>query len=37
MAKDALTKFEEISKDIPESDLKDTARDAIKKMVERKK
>ncbi len=37
LAKDALTKFEEVSKDIPESDLKETARDAIRKMAERRK
>lgn len=37
MAKEALEKFEVQTKDIPESDIKETARDAILKMAARKK
>lgn len=37
MAKEALEKFEKQAKDIPESDIKETARDAIVKMAARKK
>lgn len=37
VAKEALEKFEVQTKDIPESDIKETARDAILKMAARKK
>lgn len=37
MAKEALEKFEAQTKDIPESDIKETARNAILKMAARKK
>jgi geranylgeranyl diphosphate synthase type II len=37
LAKEALKKFEDVSRAIPESDLKETARDAIIKLASRKK
>jgi geranylgeranyl pyrophosphate synthase len=37
LAGEALKKFEDVSRDIPESDLKKTARDAIIKLASRKK
>lgn len=37
LGREALEKFEEQTKDIPESDIKETARDAILKMAARKK
>jgi geranylgeranyl pyrophosphate synthase len=37
LAKEALEKFEDVSRAIPESDLKETARDAIIKLVSRQK
>lgn len=37
LAKEALAKFEDVSRDIPESDLKETSRDAIIKLASRKK
>lgn len=36
LAQEALAKFEEVSKDVAESEIKETARDAIKKMVARR-